>query len=198
MCSGPLVQDLRRKIHAVSTPVAELGLAADALLPAPNRRAALPGGAPPTRTRATGALRQRISAHRGWCGPRWQPAGPGGYGPGHGPGPGGCPGGARCGRPVVVAVPAGAALSRASGGDRAVVGESPRKRPGERAACALLRCGACRDDDLLQPADRVKMIACPDHADGGGARFAVIAEQVVTHGFDEAAVGSLVVGERFG
>src|SRR5580704_14018034 len=76
--------------------------------------------------------------------------------------------------------------------------ESPRKRLGERAACALPGCGACRrNNDRLQAADRVKVIACPDHSYGGRARLAVIAAQVVTHGFDEAAVGDLVMGERF-
>jgi hypothetical protein len=58
--------------------------------------------------------------------------------------------------------------------------------------------GACRrNNDRLQAADRVKVIACPDHSYGGRARFAIIAAQVVTHGFDEAAVGDLVMGERF-
>src|SRR6266568_5245640 len=55
-----------------------------------------------------------------------------------------------------------------------------------------------RDDDRLQPADRIKLAACPDHSHGSRARFAVIAEQVVAHRFDQAAIGGLVMGERFG
>ena len=51
------------------------------------------------------------------------------------------------------------------------------------------------DDDLLQPADRIQVIAGPDHPHGGCACFAVIAVQVATHGSDESLIGKPVIGK---
>ena len=73
--------------------------------------------------------------------------------------------------------------------------ERRRKQASEWADGALLCCGACWSvDDRLQPADRIQVIACPDHAYRGCGRFAVIAAQVVAHGLDKAAVGKLCRG----